>query len=301
MSAEYKPCLEIPNKRRKPFDPSLCIVCQKLVERHKRGKPPIIDDDSFKVFIDVFKILEEKGDVLYHQNREAIKNKSHTDLKNENFCFHPTPCRRDFQRILSNSQRKGADGDAKEKKKEKAPLLSPRISRQQTTTFDRQLCLFCQGRLPGESLYNLCQTSRDGILKVAFAECPESLALYKIRCSHAFDGMAGDIKYHQSCWRDHIDKRVPEHEVRTAQRMSSKFLITGTNETDEFVPDDFVPNMEEYNEEGHEDEQVSSISITSDGTIDMDLRGRRRSISKKKLPPNFFYQGDGYIPDCCRM
>ena len=75
--------------------------------------------------------------------------------------------------------------------------------------------------------------------------------------------MAGDIKYHQSCWRDHIDKRVPEHEVRTTQRSASRCVSTGTNETDDFVSDDFLSNIEEHNEEGHEDEQVSSISITS--------------------------------------
>lgn len=47
-------------------------------------------------------------------------------------------------------------------------------------------------------------------LQNAFAECPESLSLYQIRSLHAFDNIAADIKYHGSCWRDIIDKRVPE-------------------------------------------------------------------------------------------
>ena len=71
--------------------------------------------------------------------------------------------------------------------------------------------------------------------------------------------MNGDIKYHNSCWRDIIDKRVPEHEV------------TQTHKTDESVSNDIEANIEEFNEE---DTEVTMIYLTSDDEI-MDLRGRR--------------------------
>ena len=95
-------------------------------------------------------------------------------------------------------------------------------------------------------------------MKDVFAECPESLALDKIRCSHACDSMVSDIKYHSLCWRDIIDKWVPEHEVIEA------------NKTDESVSNDIEANIEEFNEE---DTQVTTISLTYDDEI-MDLGGR---------------------------
>ena len=52
-------------------------------------------------------------------------------------------------------------------------------------------------------------------LKEAFHECPASLSLHEIRTEHACDAMAGDIKYHQSCWRTIIHKRAPEVKIPT--------------------------------------------------------------------------------------
>ena len=98
----YEACLEAPNKRRKEFDKTLCIVCQEKVEVCKRGRPKKVEDDKFKVFNQVFKILEERGDKTYHFIYEITKCKSHIELANENFCFHSIPCRQDFQRILAN-------------------------------------------------------------------------------------------------------------------------------------------------------------------------------------------------------
>ena len=51
----FEPCFEIPTKRSKPFDSTLCLVCQKKVEKPKRGKPPVRDKSSFDVFVDVCK------------------------------------------------------------------------------------------------------------------------------------------------------------------------------------------------------------------------------------------------------
>ena len=60
-----------------------------------------------------------------------------------------------------------------------------------------------------EFLYIISQTSRDQTFKNAFLECPTS-KLDKIRSSHAYDAVAGDIKYHNSCWWNGINKRTPE-------------------------------------------------------------------------------------------
>ena len=86
------------------------------------------------------------------------------------------------------------------------------ILRQQTASFNKNRCLFCQDSSE-EVLHNVVQDSRDVKLKEAFREYPASLSLYKIRTEHAFDAMAGDIKYHQSCWHTIIHKRVPEVKI----------------------------------------------------------------------------------------
>ena len=55
----YKPSLEIKKNQKKDFDASLCIVCQKKVDRAKRGSPKKEVDVSS---LDVFEIL---GDNRY--------------------------------------------------------------------------------------------------------------------------------------------------------------------------------------------------------------------------------------------
>ena len=204
----YKPCLETPKIRRKDFDKSLCIVCQKKVDKPKRGRPKVVDASSFDIFNKVFKILEDNGDVSYHHIYEVTKSKSSTNLKDENFCYHSKPCRSKFLGILGNHERTLVVVESAKN----APTTSKntKISRKVTKSFNKELCLFCQIDLENESSFNLCQDSRDAALKEALEECPNSLSLYKIRSSHAFDGMAGDLKYHHSCWRNVIDKRVPE-------------------------------------------------------------------------------------------
>ena len=101
----YKPCLETPNKQRKDFDASLCIVCQKKVDKPKRGRPKKVDASNFDVFNKVFKILGDKGDVSYGHIYEVTKSKTSTNLKDENFCYHSNPCRTEFQCILANHER----------------------------------------------------------------------------------------------------------------------------------------------------------------------------------------------------
>ena len=50
-------------------------------------------------------------------------------------------------------------------------------------------------------------------LKDAFLEFPTSIELYKICSSYDYDAMTGDIKYHNSCRPNVIDKRTPEIQV----------------------------------------------------------------------------------------
>ena len=98
-------------------------------------------------------------------------------------------------------------------------------------------------------------------MKEAFEECPESLALYKIRTSHAFDGMAGDIKYHHSCWRNIIDKRVAEVQVQ------SKPEECPVQSTDTTVSNQYDTDIHEIDET-----RVSTPCLDSS---DMELRNRR--------------------------
>ena len=42
---------------------------------------------------------------------------------------------------------------------------------------------------------------------------PISLGAYKIRYERAADATAGDLKYHSSCWRDIIFKRVKDFDL----------------------------------------------------------------------------------------
>ena len=207
LIAIFSACLE---------NPKLCIVCQEKVEQSKRGRPQKKDVEKFKVFVDVCKTFAANGDLQYHKLQKAIRNKTADDLYKEDLVFHTDPCRNDFQRIRSNQLRSTKRETTKEKtdaqsKSQKSLTSKPaRVSRQETVSFDKNLCFVCQQVLPNEGLNSVRQTSRDQTLKDAFAEYPVSLALYKIRTSHAFDPMAGDIKYHMSCWRTTIDHRVPE-------------------------------------------------------------------------------------------
>lgn len=71
------------------------------------------------------------------------------------------------------------------------------MSRHETVSCGKGLCLYCQVELQDESLYIACQISRGQILKDTFFQRPTSPKLYKIRSSHVYDAMAGDIKIPQ--------------------------------------------------------------------------------------------------------
>ena len=133
----YKPCLETPNKQRKDFDASLCIVCQKKVDKPKRGRPKKVDASSFDVFNKVFKILGDKGDVSYGHIYEVTKSKTSTNLKDENFCYHSNPCRTEFQRILANHERTLVVAESA--KNAKTTSKNTKVSREVTKSFNKEL------------------------------------------------------------------------------------------------------------------------------------------------------------------
>ena len=59
-------------------------------------------------------------------------------------------------------------------------------------------------------LHDIQADTKDIQLKTAFHECPVALQDYKIRSLGAFDAMAGELKYHQSCWDKIIVNRQVE-------------------------------------------------------------------------------------------
>ena len=56
---------------------------------------------------------------------------------------------------------------------------------------------------------------------------------------NAYDAMAGDIKYHNSCWLKHIDKRIPEVQIK--QTSNSKSIPPPPPQSSE----EFLVNEEE--------------------------------------------------------
>ena len=166
----YKPCLETPNKQRKDFDASLCIVCQKKVDKPKRGRPKKVDASSFDVLNKVFKILGDKGDVSYGHIYEVTKSKTSTHLKDENFCYHSIP----FQGILGNHERTLVVAESA--KNAHTASQNTKNIEGSNKAFKKELCLFCQIYLEHESSFSICQDSRDAAPKEALLEeCSNSL------------------------------------------------------------------------------------------------------------------------------
>ena len=85
-----------------------------------------------------------------------------------------------------------------------------RLSRSVVKSFNDQKCLFCQNDEGKGHLHECMTEARDLAVKQAFQDCSESLTLYKIRYERALNARAGDIKYHTSCWVEHIDRRVKD-------------------------------------------------------------------------------------------
>ena len=157
-------------------------------------------------------------------------------MKDENFCYHSIP----FQGILGNHERTLVVAESA--KNAHTASQNTKNIEGSNKAFKKELCLFWQIDLEHESSFSICQDSRDAAPKEALLEeCSNSLSLYKIRSSHVFDGMAGDLKYHQTCWRNVIDKRVPE--------VHSQSLLKPANKSSPVVGRLVIqPNESELNE-----------------------------------------------------
>ena len=260
----FEPSLELPQKRKKAFDPTLCIVCQTPVNNtSNRGRPAKKDALRFQVFIDVCQAFREKDDNTYDNIYQAIKAKTPEELDSEGFCYHSLPCRNDFQRIYANIiRRREITPPPKTNPLESLVLAIERPSREDTASFDKNSCLFCQEDSQ-EVLFNVVQDSRDQKLKDAFHECPTSLSLYKIRTEHAFDAMAGDIKYHHSCWRDKIDHRVREVKISKPLYSSSEHILHDDSQPETML--DFM--VEGCNETWENFTTVANSTISNEDSV----------------------------------
>lgn len=245
----FDPTLEVPVKRKKDFDRELCLVCQRKIEKPKRGPPPLINESTLTVFVEVCTNFASTKDLRYFQLQAEIRNKSASDLFRENYRFH-TKCRSEFQKIHANQKRTLNQSRDKDKSSQtQLATIAQKVKRTETVSFNKELCLFCQEN-SSEEIFSVRQNSRDETLKHAFFQCPTSLALYKIRSSHAFDAMAGDIKYHNSCWREIIDKRIPEINVEPSNDISSSAVPCIENQqVEELQIEDFRSEQWENNSE----------------------------------------------------
>ena len=88
----FKPSLEVPQKRKKAFDSSFCMVCQKSVtsSSRKSGRPPKKDPSRFQVFINVCERFHGSGDIIYDYIYDIIKGKTSVELDEEKIVFHPS-------------------------------------------------------------------------------------------------------------------------------------------------------------------------------------------------------------------
>ena len=133
-------------------------------------------------------------------------------------------------------------------------------------------------------MFDVCRDSRDKVLKDAFADCPNSLQIYQICTSHAFDVMAGDIKYHQRCWWNIIDHRLPVIPTCAGSIASTSF------EQNQIVQPDFEVTFENPENLEYFDEKLPILSEET-AQKQIELRGRRSikvpTLIKAEIPDDF--------------
>ena len=139
------------------------MVRQKPVTSSSRnsGRPPKKDPSRFQVFIDVCERFHESGDSTYdYIIYDIIKGTTSVELDEEKIVFHPSSCRHTFQRILSNFKREPTTDHRLSKAQEGEGLVFPieRIPRQQTASFNKNHCLFCQDS--SEEVFQVCEIKR---------------------------------------------------------------------------------------------------------------------------------------------
>ena len=163
------------------------------------------------------------------------------------------------------------DGIAIKRAREKEKILKTpkssrishrRLSRSVVKTFDDQKYLFCQNNDGMGHLHECMMEARDLTLKKVFQNCSESLALYKIRYERVLDACAGDIKYHTSCWVEHIDCRVKDF-AEISDNVTS-VVVDNENNGTEVYPS----TQEEYEKDKTlENENNTIIAVAMHETI----------------------------------
>ena len=90
-----------------------------------------------------------------------------------------------------------------------------RLSCSVLPVYEKDKCMFYQLD-ENEKLHVLgtnkkLEETRDSELKQALQECPESLAVVRIRFERAFDSRAGDIAYHETCYVSGVTRHTPDY------------------------------------------------------------------------------------------
>ena len=226
LNMALEPAFELSKATRKSFDKTCCLFCQEIVPEKppakSRGKPLKITSHDFDEFISTCADHIKYGTNKYTELHTEIKEKTGEKLKTEGYCFH-SDCRRTFNRDkIQISRKRKAEEDLALKVVEER-LKPSRILRTNTGDFDFKKCLFCQENNQ-QTLHDISQDSKDAELKLAF----ESLQIYNIRSQAAHDAMAGELKYHNDCWRNIIYKRVAEITIDKPQGVqNAPFKPTG--------------------------------------------------------------------------
>ena len=189
-----------PTKEIKPLDGSLCIICQTAKSEKLIEQPGKVGN--------VIKYTIEHERLKTGKYIELAKKIKFTDQKTLDAISYHKSCYKKF--TTDEIIIKRAHGKVNTKETAQPSRKIPRLSRSSVQPFDYQKCLFCQTDESIEHLHECMAEARDVALKQAFLDCPESLAVYKIRYERALDARAGDIKYHTSCWVEHIDRCIKD-------------------------------------------------------------------------------------------
>ena len=157
----------------------------------------------------------------YKQLYDRLKHRTLPDISD---CKYHNSCSRNLSRdekYITRAQKIKKSSEQENKLTSK----SDRISRSSMSFYDKEKCFFCQDDT-SESIHQVSQFSKNDELKTAFQDSPVSLGVYKIRYEWSSDATAGDLKYHTSCWRNIIFKRVKEYDLSPESSMSTVSVDT---------------------------------------------------------------------------
>ena len=191
-----------------PINSHLCLFCQL-----KSNEPLVVCPKQVDRII---KCLESLECLEIGHYEDINKRIGRTEARIRNKMSYHISCYKSFTTIERMYIDTNADRCSMEKSNLNAQSAG-RLSRASISPFDPTKCVFCQDDSK-EPLHALgtdkkIVETRDAEFKRALRECPESLAIVRIRSERAFDSRAGDLMYHQRCWNAKIKRRVPDYEV----------------------------------------------------------------------------------------